>query len=219
MAVIYAIPGLGCNKWIYENLKVKGHSIKVLDWPPVKRHFTLKDYANEFLKQMDLTHEFYLMGVSFGGMLCIELGEVTEPEKIILISSAKNKNEFPNYFSVFKYFPVHLLLPESLHRKIALLSWKLLGFHKGLLPEFNQMIKSMPENHFRYCINYIVNWDRKSNSKPVIHIHGNGDKLLKYHKIKNVNYTVSNGSHAMVFTRSGEINQILEEILIDSFIS
>ena len=213
MAVIYAIPGLGCSKWIYQNIRVNGHTIKILNWPKSNKNFTLKYYAKEFLKQIDQTGEFYLMGVSFGGMLCIELGDLIEPEKIILISSAKNRNELPRSCRFLKYFPVHLLIPEKAFRKIALLSRKFLGFPKSLLPEFDLMIKSMPQNHFSHSINYIICWDRKANSMPVVHIHGDRDMILKYKNITNVSYTVPKGTHAMVFTRADEINNILKEVI------
>jgi alpha/beta superfamily hydrolase len=39
-----------------------------------------------------------LVGVSFGGMIAVEVAKLIETEKVILISSAKTKHEIPQYY-------------------------------------------------------------------------------------------------------------------------
>ena len=58
----------------------------------------------------------------------------------------------------------------------------------------------------------IVNWDRTRYPGQIIHIHGDRDHTIP---IKNIeyDYRLEGGSHMMMITRAGEINEILREIL------
>ena len=58
----------------------------------------------------------------------------------------------------------------------------------------------------------IINWDRTTYSDKIIHIHGDNDHTIP---IKNVryDYLMEEGSHMMMITRAGEINQIIDHIL------
>lgn len=58
----------------------------------------------------------------------------------------------------------------------------------------------------------IINWDRKTSSDKIVHIHGTKDHTLPYRKVKS-DYTISKGSHMMTLTKGKEINDILNEIL------
>jgi len=213
MATIYAIPGFACTEILYQNIKINGHTLKVLKWPLPKKEFTIKDYAKEFIAQINTTEPFYLIGVSFGGMLCVELNEMVKAEKVILISSAKNRNEIPWYLKLLRYVPIHLILSEKMHKKIAVLSYWIIGFPKTFIPEFKVMLNVMPVNYFHYCSNYIINWERKKTTKKPVHIHGNADRMLWYRKIKEPDYTINGGTHAMVVFKAEEINNILSKII------
>lgn len=213
MAIIYAIPGFGCTKLLFERPDFSPHTLKVPDWPKPEKDYTLKQYAEQFLPQIDTSQPYYLLGVSFGGMLCVELGEMLSPEGIILISSAKNKYELPFPIRLLKYFPVHIFISEKMMKRLALMFRRIIGFQKSLKPLFMQMMDSMPPGFFYYCLDYIACWDRKTNTKPISHIHGNADYLLWYRNIKQLQYPVEGGTHAMIVNRPREINLILKKII------
>jgi pimeloyl-ACP methyl ester carboxylesterase len=213
MAVIYAIPGFGCTEPLFEFISVPGHSITVLKWPVPRKEYTLRDYARAFLPQIDTSAPFYLMGVSFGGMLCAELAEMLEAQKTILISSARNRTELPAPVRVMKYLPVHRLLSEKLLIGLAMRSRFIIGFPKKLMPVFREMLRQMPAGYFKYCTSYISEWERRENTKTLVCIHGNSDRLLWIGNIKKVDFTVPRGTHAMVVMRAAEINEILAKII------
>lgn len=212
MQTIYAIPGLGTTKELFKNISILNYEIKVLDWPEPKKDYTLKDYSKQFLKQMDSSKPITLMGVSLGGMLCSELAEETQTNKIILISSCKDTSEFPFLLKALKFFPVHKLLPDKLVRFLAGTKRRFLGFEKSFDRIFFEMIQQMPKNYFRYCINYIINWDKIESQKEFIRIHGTADKLLPNEKGKNFHF-IKGGSHVMILTKAKEINAILNKEL------
>lgn len=208
MKIIYAIPGLGTTKELYRNIRVPDYTLKVLDWPLPERKNSLKDYASKFLDQIDQSSPVNLLGVSFGGMLCTELSEIIPARKVVLISSCRNHQQFPNRVKLFRWLPVHRIVPDQLVRVLAKTKRKFLGFEKSFEPVFHEMIDAMPANYFSCCINYIVCWERKTNTAVAVQIHGTSDKLLPHKKIPSC-YSIKDGSHSMVLNRADEINNLL----------
>lgn len=210
--VIYAIPGLGTTKKLYVNTKIKGVEIIVLDWPTPEKNDTMQSYARKFLPQINTNVPFCLLGVSFGGMLCTELSKIISPQKTFLISSCKSRKELPWFIKTLKYIFLHKIVSEKQHRKMAYQGRWIIGFGKAYIPEFLGMVNSMTQNYFKYCIHIIVNWDRTEFPENVVHIHGNTDRLLWYKYVK-ADYTIHNGSHAMIVFQAEEINKIIEKEL------
>ncbi|MBA2613224.1 MAG: hypothetical protein H0U95_14740 [Bacteroidetes bacterium] len=208
MEIIYAIPGLGTTKELFRNISIPNFEIKVLDWPLPKPNYTLRDYSQQFLQQINTTKAVNLMGVSFGGMLCSEIATQLKTNKVILISTCKDNSEFPFLLKLLKVLPIHKLIPDKLFRLLAGTKRRFLGFEKSFDKIFFEMIGQMPENYFYCCINYIIKWDKKENGSEFIRIHGTADKLLTNNK-NDKWHLIKNGSHAMVLTKSTEINQIL----------
>jgi hypothetical protein len=210
--VVYAIPGLGTTEKLYKNLSIKGVEIIVLKWPPPEREDTMSSYAEKFLTQINTSQPFCLLGVSFGGMLCCELSEIISAKKIFLISTCKKRDELPWFIKLFKHVPFHKIISENLHRKMAYEGRWFIGFGTALIPEYLGMINSMSDHYFKNCINIIVNWNRKESPKNYIHIHGDADRLLPYKYVKT-DYTIKNGSHAMIVFQAEEIGEIIEKVI------
>lgn len=207
--LIYAIPGLGTTDKLFVNTKIKGVEIIVLDWPTPEKSDTMKSYARKFLPQINASAPFCLLGVSFGGMLCTELSKIISPQKTFLVSTCKSRNELPWFIKTLKHLPLHKIVSEKQHRKMAYQGRWIIGFGKAYIPEFLGMVNSMTQNYFKYCINIIASWDRKEEPDDVIHIHGTNDKLLWYKYVKS-HYSIQEGSHAMIVFRAEEINKIIE---------
>ncbi|MES2512713.1 MAG: hypothetical protein V4580_01160 [Bacteroidota bacterium] len=210
--VIYAIPGLGTTEVLYKNIAIKGVEIIVLKWPTPEKKDSMQTYARKFLSQINVNQPFCLLGVSFGGMICTELSRIISPKKLFLVSTSKSRNELPWFIRVFKHIPIHKIISEKQHRRMAYESGWLIGFGKAFIPEYLGMIDSMEEDYFKNAINIIVNWDRKGLPDNYVHIHGNSDKLLMYRYVK-ADHTIEKGSHAMIVFQGEEIGKIIEREL------
>ena len=209
MIKIYAIPGLGTTKELFINIRSKNSEIIVLDWPTPATNDTMQSYAKKFLPLIDTSKPFYLLGVSFGGMICTELSKEISPVKLFLISSCKTRNELPWFIKTLKFIPLHLLVTERYHRKLAYHGRWFIGFGTAYIPEFLGMVNQMKENYFKQCIHIIVNWNNKIVPNNTIHIHGTNDKLISHKNVK-ADYLINDGSHAMIVFRAEEINVLLE---------
>lgn len=212
MKTIYAIPGLATTGKLFEALKVNHCEVKVLDWPAPPEGIALEDYAKLFVKDIDQSKPFYLLGVSFGGMLCSELSHLVNAEKTILISSCKYRRELPWLIRIQKYIPIYRLFSEKFLMANAFRVRWLLGFKKDHKDVFKEMISAMPENYIKRSIRMITNWGNTKQPKNCIHIHGKKDHLLFYSCVK-ADHTIENGSHAMIVYDAKEINTLLDKLL------
>jgi hypothetical protein len=212
LKTIYAIPGLGTTEKLFEFIHIANCEIKVLQWPETEKGMTLEQYAQLFIPQINTSKPFSLMGVSFGGMICSELSHIINAEKVILISSCKNKNELPWILRFQKYIPLYKLFSENVLRRFAFNSRWLLGFKKEYKLAFEEMINAMPKNYVQLSIGMIVNWKNVKTPKNCIHIHGKKDNLLLYKNVK-ADHSIENGGHAMIVYQAENINTLLSGLI------
>jgi hypothetical protein len=212
MKAIYAIPGIAATDKLLENIKVNGCEMIVLKWPATYEGIKLEDYARMFIEQIDQTKPFYLLGVSFGGMLCSELSHMMNTERVFLISTCKNRKELPWMLKIQKYIPLYNLFSENFLATNASMSYRLLGFKPDYKKILVEMMSEMQPNYLKRSIKMIVNWENTKMPKNYIHIHGSNDHLLFYSCVK-ADYTIQNGSHAMIVYNAEEINELLGTLI------
>jgi pimeloyl-ACP methyl ester carboxylesterase len=212
---LYCFPGQGSDHRLFDSLTVaQGYEIKVIEYGTPEAGMSMRDFALSLTDRIDTSRPFVLVGVSLGGMICAELNEILQPEKTIIISSAKNCRELPRRYRFHKNVPLYRLLPGSL----------LLAGAKFLQPivepdsrnkkeTFQSMLAAKDPVYMERTVQMIINWDRLENSKNLYHIHGTRDHTLPIGKIKSPTHVVEKGSHMMTLTRTDEVSGILNSIL------
>lgn len=84
----YFISGLGANKRIFSKLKLNENINMIhIDWISPNKNESLASYAERLSKVIDLSQPFALVGVSFGGMIAVEMAKLLNPATTIIISS------------------------------------------------------------------------------------------------------------------------------------
>jgi hypothetical protein len=209
---IYAIPGLGTNGEVFSRLKVQGHEIVSLHWPRPTKGITLEHYASLFKEQINTKEPFILMGLSFGGMLVVELSKLVSPRKTILISSCKTSADLPGIVKFIRVIPIHKLIPEKLFRFFQCYCGAIIGLEKEFRFELREMLVDIPSHYFRNVIHSIAHWENDEIPENCILIHGTSDNLVPFNK-ERTDYPVEGGEHAMIFSKAEEVSNILEKIL------
>ena len=109
---ICLIPGLGVDERLFKYLTL-APEIKqtVIQWIAPLPNEKLGHYASRLLAQVPVTDNLILLGVSFGGILAIELAKLLKPTLVIIISSIKNCHELPWYYKPAAPLRLAYLLP------------------------------------------------------------------------------------------------------------
>lgn len=219
--IIYALPGQGSDKRIFDSLKInENYQLKVIEYGTPESGMNLKDFALTISKQIDTSKPFILLGVSLGGMLCVEMSEILHPLKTIIISSAKNAFDLPRKYSIQKQFPLYKIFPPSWIKNGALFLQPIVEPDRN---KYKTTFKSMLDNkdkvYMKRTVELIVNWERTNNSNKIYHIHGNNDHTIPIKNIRNVDIVIPGASHMMTLTQANEISLALNQLLSSSFIN
>lgn len=216
---IYFIPGQGSDKRIFDSLTIdSAFKLKYLEYGTPERKISLSDFAKQISSSIDTSEKFILVGVSLGGMICVELNEILNPEKAIIISSAKNRNELPFRYKFQRIIPLFEIFPA------CVLFWGAKVLQPLVEPDrnnnkdtFTSMIYSKNSKYIKRTVRIIIKWKRTSNSKKIIHIHGTNDHTIPLKNVIDPDYILESGSHMITLTRAKEISEILNKELSISY--
>jgi len=112
MSIIYIFSGLGVDKRVFDYINFFDLNVVFIDWiDPLKKE-TFESYAQRISK--DFEKDSILIGLSFGGMLAVEVSKIIPIKKVILLASAKNKNELPKWFLIAGKLKLNRIIPSSL---------------------------------------------------------------------------------------------------------
>lgn len=209
---VYLIPGQGADARLFKDLKLENCETTVLLFPVPEKNELLPDYAKRMAKQIDTTQKFSLVGVSMGGMVAIEMSKFIDPEKVVIISSAKGREELPARYRFMTHVPLYKMFPGKILKKLANVARPIVEPEsKRNTPVFKAMIDAKDPKFMERSIHMIVNWKNNEAPSNVVHIHGTKDKTLPARNIKNA-ITVKGGGHMVTLIRAGEISTILNGI-------
>jgi esterase/lipase len=136
----------------------------------------LADLAQKISTLIDTTEIFALVGVSMGGMLSVEINKILNPEKVIIISSAKNRKELPLRYRFQRAIPLYEILPRRI------IYWGAKTFQPIVEPDRNtnkDTFKSMQVLQFINSIAYFT---------PLFPLYFTSTSLCTSVKILNRNY-------------------------------
>jgi len=212
---IYLISGQGSDYRIFKNLTLDTSKFEIhyLNWILPDKQETMNSFAKKMSAQIDTTQPFSIIGVSLGGMVACEMKKFLNPSQVIIISSAKSRNELPGQYKFQKYIPLNKITPKKLIKKSALFLQPRVEKDRKLEDETcDSMLIDKDPVFLKRTINLIVNWDSHEIDSTVVHIHGDNDNTIP---IKNVscNYIIKGGSHMMALTKPKEVSEILNKIL------
>ena len=211
---VYIFSGLGADKRAFKYLTFPSHlNIFHIDWIQPIKNESIGEYAKRISKDIDTTQPFILIGLSFGGMVCTEIAQFLNPQKVILISSVKNKFELPFYYRLIGFLKLNKLIPKSSSTKVNFITNWLFStendIDKALLKEI--ICASNPTFTF-WAINEIANWKQTCNDNSFIRIHGSKDRILPINNFKP-NYLTKIAGHLMIVNRADAVSKILKKVL------
>lgn len=209
---LYIFSGLGADERVFQRLDFSGFSTTFIKWIIPQDNETIENYATRLLDQIT-TNKPTLIGLSFGGLIAIEVAKLIDTKKVILIASAKTKMEIPFYYRFAGNFGLHKLLPIRLLKGSNFITNWLFGttstFDKQLL---KQILNDTDPTFLKWAIDKVARWTNQTPSKTIYHIHGTSDRILPY-KFLNCHSTIKNGGHLMILNKADELNLVLRKLL------
>ncbi len=212
MNTIYIFSGLGVDQRVFDNIDFGTLDVVFIDWIPPHINEPIQDYAKRISEKITSKNPT-LIGLSFGGILCVELSKIIQTKQILLIASAKTKFELPTMYRLLGKLKINKILPASVLKKHNFLSNWMFGLESESEKELLKDILKDTDSYFlKWAINEILNWTNTTAPQNHVHIHGNKDRIIPLKNV-NSNFIIDQGGHFMTVNKAAEIETIIKKSL------
>lgn len=210
---IYFVSGLGADERVFYLLKLEGYQPIHIRWLKPEPDESIADYAKRLTAQIKSDRPI-IIGLSFGGIISIEIAKHIEVEKVILISSAKTDAEIPLYFKLFRWLPIHRVFP---FKTLLWTTYRLAYWIFSLeTPDECQLLRAIlvdtDADFLKWALHKVVTWKNQTVPDCLHHLHGTSDRIFPIHFV-TPHAKVEQGGHFMVINRATQISSLLEGIL------
>ncbi len=208
--VFYLLPGLGADERVFQFLRLRG-TAHVLRWlRPQSPAEPLPSYAARLAAAIPVAQACWLVGVSFGGVLALEIGKLRPLAQIALISSLASPAELPWLAGLARATGLHHLLPPQLLRRAPRVAQWLFSVQNGAEYELlRQIIRDTDPQIARWAIASLLHW-QGGFTAPAARIHGTHDRLLPARAAPGQHLLP--GGHFIIVSRAPEISHLLNHL-------
>lgn len=211
---VYFVPGFAASTKIFQNIQLPSHcEAHFLDWIIPN---SPKESIQEYAKRMSLLIKDsnpVLIGVSFGGIMAQEISKIIKVQKVIIISSIKNKHELPTHLKFVKNTKAYKLFPAKLIANTNDFSRFAIGeMAKSRAKLYKKYLSVRNETYLNWGVYQILHWEQNENICNIIHIQGTMDSVFPVQHITNY-IPIEGGTHIMILNKARSINKLLAKIL------
>jgi pimeloyl-ACP methyl ester carboxylesterase len=164
---IYIFSGLGADERVFQRLDFSGFSTTFIKWTAPNDSETIEHYATRFLAQIT-SKKPTLIGLSFGGLIAVEVAKQIDTQKVILIASAKTKNEIPFYFRIAGKLKLHKLLPKRILKCSNFITNWFFGTNSTIDNQLlKQILNDTDPTFLKWAIDKVVNWTNQTQIRTL----------------------------------------------------
>lgn len=212
MKHLFLFSGLGADHRVFQFLDLSGFNVTYIKWLEPQARESMQQYAARLTAQINVERPV-LVGLSFGGMMAIEVAKHIATEKIVLISSAKTQKEIPPYFRLAGKLRLNKIVALRAAKKPNAIAYRMMGAETAAEKTLMKTILTDTDPvFFKWAIEKVVTWNNKVLHDNVVHIHGTKDLLLP-HRFVKADFSIENGTHLMTVKNANEVSQMLRQII------
>lgn len=210
----YFISGLGADERVFSRLTLhRDIEIHHLPWIQPEEGETVVHYAGRMAAGIDDPGNAALTGLSFGGIMALEIRKQLPLRKTVLLSSVKHRGELPPHLRLIGNSGIHRWVPASFLLKRQKLIDRFFGAdttdQKTLV---KTIIRQADPRTVQWSIDCLLRWDTEVIPE-VTHIHGTADKVFPKRYVR-ADHWVEGGPHFMVITHAKEVSALLNKVLL-----
>jgi pimeloyl-ACP methyl ester carboxylesterase len=209
---VYLFSGLGADSSIFMNLELPGYHKVYINWIPALPKESIRQYAGRIKSQITVENPD-IIGLSFGGIVAVEVSKLVKIDKMVLISSVRTKSELNRFQFFFMKLGLYRIIPGPLIQRANFLTYQYFGARS---PKDKKTLMKLLEHtdvsFFRWALKSIAYWDNKVVPERTIQIHGTADRVITG-RLVHPDYRVKGGGHLMVFNKADTISKIIMKYL------
>lgn len=210
--MFYLIPGLGADERVFQNLLplLRGKT-QVLLWLTPEPNETLPHYAARMAAIIPPEQKGIIVGVSFGGVVALEITRTHPGLRTVLISSIPDASCLPPLLRLIRATGVYRLFPPQWLKLFPRAGQWYFGVKQREYSLFKEILCDMEPVYTRWAIHRLLHWDSTGVGRS-IQILGTEDRVFPPGPTP-VEHLIRGGGHFMVISHALEISQILNQLL------
>jgi pimeloyl-ACP methyl ester carboxylesterase len=211
---VYFISGLGIDERAFIKIKMpEPYEMHFMRWIEPLPDESIGSYAKRLFAGVDASKPIIVAGLSFGGMVAVELSKFFPVKKLILISSIPERSELPRLYRFFAFIRLYNYVPVFILKRTNFFTHWLFGTktkeEKSIL---QAVMRDMSDTFLHWALDKAANWKNTVCPPDMSRIHGRQDRVL-YCPAAEISCAVPDAGHFMVYTHAEEVNRALREIL------
>ncbi len=212
MKHIYCISGFGADERVFSKLNFNADTVTFIQWTEPLKNESIDEYAKRLIEKVHHKNPI-LIGLSFGGMMCIEIAKIISVSRIVIISSIKTYHEMPLWMRLSGKLNLHKIAPSKSYKIYEPLENYNLGIkNKDELQLVREYRSHISKTYTKWAINEILHWKNNWIPENIIHIHGSDDHIFPVKKLK-ADHVINGGGHFMIMNKAAAVNEIFRTIL------
>jgi pimeloyl-ACP methyl ester carboxylesterase len=209
---VYLFSGIGADSSIFMNLQLPGYHKVYINWIPASPSETITQYATRLKSQITVENPD-IIGLSFGGIVAVEVSKQVKVHKMVLISSVKTRNELNRRQFFFMKLGLYRLIPGFLIRRTNFLTYRYFGaWSIDDKKTLTHLLKYTDASFFRWALKSIAYWDNRIPPERTIQINGTADRVITS-RFVHPDYKIKGGGHLMVLNKADTISKIVTNYL------
>ena len=207
----YLIPGLGADERVFRGLRLPGPAT-VLCWlPPQSPTEPLRHYAARLAEAVPPGQPCWLVGVSFGGLLALEIGRLRPLARVVLISSLASAQQLPPLLKLGRATGLYRLVPFRVLPHMPRLAQWFFGVRNGHEYRlFARILRDTEPDFARWATRQLLQWD-STGVPAAVRLHGTHDRLLPAGSAY-IDYLVPGAGHFLIVSHATLIGHFLTQL-------
>jgi pimeloyl-ACP methyl ester carboxylesterase len=209
--VIHCISGLGADEKVFSRLSLPGVELRPVPWLKPERKESIRHYGARMNEQIsgDLP---ILLGVSFGGVMSLEIAKIRPTKKVVIVSSVSNHHQLPIWMRISGRTGLNKIAPIRPFKFLRPIQNRLLGAITAEERSIADHYRSKADPvYLKWAVNTILNWKNDWQPDSFVHIHGDQDRMFPIRYVRPT-HTIAGGNHFMVYNRAEEVSRLLIEV-------
>jgi pimeloyl-ACP methyl ester carboxylesterase len=210
--------GLGLDAGLYAPQRELPARLEFPDWLRADENESLRDYGHRLAKTIDPTPPLYLGGVSFGGMVALEVAAAMYPAPcgVFLIAACRSGRAVSPLVKLTCGLAQHL--PDAAIRTALLASPLLLRMTGRADRRQRKLLLGLADRATPWLMRWgsreLLNWTAPPAVCPIYQIHGQDDLMIPLQNVRP-DAIVPGGGHVINVTHAHAVNEFLAERMND----
>ena len=214
---LFFISGLGANERAFSNINNLDVESTVVKWMKNEPEETLEEYAHKVIDKYSITRDDGVAGLSFGGLLAQEIAYILKMDKVILISSFRDKGDLK---PILKFGLKHRLDKWIPPFNIPILNSVIINYLNSETasskPLLDEMLNQTDYDLMKWSLTQIFLSSRERyEGIELINILGTNDRIIGQWSNRTT-HVIKDGSHFMVYEKADEIIDIINGVVAES---